>query len=363
MITETLILTLILIYFTFYIIYIRLLIKLFDSHFENDMPDNINFSVIVAAKNESKNIVSLINTFKPITYPQDMFELIIVDDNSSDGTFEIAKDLIEDYDNFNVLKATNEIYEGKRGALETGITQAKFENILITDADCVPSANWIKEMAKKFNGHCDFVFGIAPFKQEKSFVNKISCYENFRNTLLSFFTAKIGIPHTAAARNFGFKLKSFEKLGGYKNTTDTISGDDDLLLREAVKHKMKICTLTSKDGIVLSESEKTFKQYFRQRARHTQTSLHYRTAQKLFLSAWHIINIFFLFSVLLIPFNEFFVLPFVVKLFFDITLAWMFQKKFNYKFSLPEIFYLQIIYELFLMIHFFNAKFGKITWK
>ena len=88
------------------------------------------------------------------------------------------------------------------------------------------------------------LFGIAPFYQKKNLVNKISCFENLRSSVLSFSMASIGLPYTAAARNFGFSKNAFESLGGYSKTKDTKSGDDDLLLREAVKNKLKIGVVT-----------------------------------------------------------------------------------------------------------------------
>ncbi len=61
------------------------------------------------------------------------------------------------------------------------------------------------------------------------------------------------------------------------------SGDDDLLLREAVKNKMKIGVVTESGSFVYSETKKTFSEYFQQKARHTQTSFHYLKKHQLSL--------------------------------------------------------------------------------
>jgi len=255
------------------------------------------------------------------------------------------------------------MYEKKRGALDYGISLAKYQNIAITDADCLPETNWLLCLSPKFNAGCDFVFGIAPFYQTNKLVNKISCYENFRNSLLAISAANIGFAYTASARNFSFKKDSFEKIGGYKNTTETISGDDDLLLREAVKKGLKICTLTSPGSYVYSETKRTFREYFSQRARHTQTSFHYPFKQKLFLALWHLMNLMFLFSPALIFINKIFILPFIIKVIFDTATTVNYQRKFGYRFLLFEVIYLQFVYEIFLIVHFIKAKFGKIEWK
>ncbi len=175
--------------------------------------------------------------------------------------------------------------------------------------------------------------------------------------------ASLGLPFTAAARNFGFTKNTFELLGGYSKTRDTISGDDDLLLREAIKNKKKIGVVTGPGSLVYSEAKKTFKEYFKQKARHTQTSFHYLKKHQFSLGFWHLFNLSFLLSPILVFFNPVFGLLFPAKLFTDFVLVKLYQKKFGYEFSIPEIFYLQIFYEILLIVHFFNARFSEIKWK
>lgn len=333
------------------------------SNIDDKNKSALKFSVVVAAKNEERNIPHLIFALSKLNYPKDDFEIIIVDDNSADETFTIAEQLLLTFDNFRIVRAVNKKYEGKRGALDFGISLAKYNNILITDADCKPGKSWLYEFNNKFNSDCNFIIGLAPFTQHQSLINKISCYENFKNSLLTVFACKIGIPFTASARNFGFNKIAFEKIEGYKNTTDTLSGDDDLLLREAVKNKLKISTITSEESFVFSETKQNFEDYFNQRARHTQTSFHYSPKQRLFLFFWHTSSIFFLFSPLLIFLNLLFLLPFAVKLLFDLLISILYQEKLSYKFSTAEIFYLQIFYEIFLVVHLFNSRFRQIKWK
>lgn len=321
------------------------------------------FSIIVAAKDEAENIENLISALSKMNYPKENYEVIIVDDNSKDETLQHTEKLVDGLNNFLVVKVVNKIYDGKRGALDYGISLSNYSNILITDADCVPETDLLLNHSNKINAGCDFTFGIAPYYQTKKLVNKVSCYENFRNSLLANSAANFGLPYTASARNFSFKKDAFENIGGYKNTTQTISGDDDLLLREAVKKGLKVCTLTSQGSSVYSETKKTFREYFSQRARHTQTSFYYPFKQKLFLASWHLLNIVFVLSPLLIPLNILFIIPFLIKLLGDVLTAYKYQKKFGYKFFFLEIIYLQFIYEIFLIVHFIRAKFGKIKWK
>ena len=323
----------------------------------------VNVSIVIAAKNESRNIDRLVNSLRNLDYPIELFEVIFVDDNSSDNTYEKFKFQTESLKNFLVKQLKETGGSGKRDALSFGISCSKYPYILISDADCVPQSKWLRACSKKFSDHNDMIFGIAPFYQHKNIWNKITCFENLRSTLLSFFLASIGLPYTAAARNFGFTKDAFNSLEGYSHTKDTLSGDDDLLIREAVKNKLKIGVIMDSGSSVYSETKNNAHGYIRQRARHTQASFQYLKKNQFILGFWHLLNLSFLFSPFLTFFNPLLGILLPAKLIIDFAAVKTNQKKFGYTFSLFEIFYLQIFYEIFLIIHFFNARFSEIKWK
>jgi len=323
----------------------------------------VNISIVIAAKNEVENINELINYLRNLDYPPEMFEVILVDDSSIDNTFSKLKEQTVLLRNFSILSTKASGASGKREALSLGISNSKYPYILITDADCRPERTWLKSYSKKFGQGYDMLFGIAPFFQYKSLVNRVSCFENLRSSVLSFSMASIGLPYTAAARNFGFSNSTFKSLQGYSKTKDTKSGDDDLLLREAVRNKMEIGIVAESGSFVYSETKKTFLEYFQQKARHTQTSFHYLKKHQLVLGFWHLLNLAFIFSPLLMVFNPLFGILLPAKLLIDISVVKSNQKKFSYNFSTSEIIYLQIIYEILLVIHFLNARFAEVKWK
>lgn len=325
--------------------------------------DSIKISVVTAAKNEEKIITNFISSIKDQDYPEDNFELILVDDNSTDNTYELACRLIDTGKNFRLIKAGTKNFEAKRGALFKGIEASRFPFIIITDADCLPSANWIKACAGQFAKGNEFIFGVAPFYIGNNFINKISCFENLKNQFLSFSLASLRMPYSCSARNMGFSKEAFYAIGGYTNSIDSLSGDDDLLLREAIKNKLKISAYYNKNGMVYSFPKNNFKDYFNQRGRHTQSSFYFLLKNKIILAAWHLLNLFMLISPLLILVNSNFIWLFAIKMISDSFIILFVQKKFGYKFSPAEIFYYNILYEIFLIINFFNALFRKIQWK
>jgi glycosyltransferase involved in cell wall biosynthesis len=325
--------------------------------------DKNRFSIIVPVKNEKETIAELIESIEKNNYPNTLFELIIVDDNSTDDTFMMLESLKDKYSNLKLYRAGEKIYPAKKGALAVGITRAENPYIIITDGDCKVDKEWIQSYNNKFQDGCELVFGAAPFYQQNSMVNKISCYENLRSSVLTFSAAGLGIPYSAAARNYGFMKSAFLKIGGYKNTLETAGGDDDLLLREAVKNKFKIGVITEKDSAVFSYTKSRLKDYLLQKTRHTKTSLYYLPSRKLVLALFHLFNLLLLFSPVLIFINFNFLFPFLIKIFTDTVLVLKTQRRFFYRFRIYEIVYLQVIYELLIIINFFNALFRKTKWK
>jgi len=330
---------------------------------KSDKSNYLNISIIIAFKNEEKNLGDLFSALKMLIYPMDKYEVILVDDNSSDNSYQKAVELSSTNNNYRVLKAENKKYPGKRGALDVGIRNAKHRYILITDADCMPGKNWLIGYSEKFNSGYEMLFGLSPFKQSQGMINKISCFENLRRSLLTFSFAELKLHYSAAARNFGFTISAYERLGGFANTLETPSGDDDLLIREAVKNKLKIGVVDFKESYVLSESKSKLKEFLNQKARHTKTSLYYLFIHKFLLGLWHSSNILMLFSLLLLPVSFFFIIPFLIKLFGDLIVILSTQKKLNYKFKLNEIPVLQMIYEIFLIVNFFSSFRKNIAWK
>ena len=322
-----------------------------------------NLSIIISAKNEKENIFPLIDALEQLNYPKENFEVIIVDDDSTDNSAELVESRISGKSNYKLIKVDKKEFEAKKGALTIGIKNARNNFILITDADCRPEPNWLIAIAGGLDYGYDFVFGIAPIQPGNSLVEKLSAFENLRSTFLTIAAVGMNIPYSAAARSFAFRKTSFNRLAGFKNTTETLSGDDDLLLREAVKHKMLIGTVTEPDAFVYSAAPKSFNEYFQQKKRHLQTSFHYLLKQKIFLGFWHLINLISLLSILFAFISPVLALPFAAKILYDLFIVIKYQNDLGHSFKFYEIFYLQILFEVFIVVNFFNSLSGNTKWK
>lgn len=320
-------------------------------------------SIIVAAKNEEKNISILIDALTNQEYNKSCYEIIIVDDASTDETENAVKKVMTASANIKYIKAENKKYPAKKGALDIGINSAAYDTIAITDADCVPERKWLASISAKINEGYDFVFGVAPFFDNNRLAAKIARYENFRNSILTFSFANIGLPYSAAARSIAFSKKSFLEVGGYSNTLDVQSGDDDLLLREFVKNKKRISTFMDKESFVYSEAKDNFPEYFSQKARHLSTSNYYLLRHKIVLGVWHLVNTFLFFSLFLSLLDINFLYLFIIKYVFDIFLTSARQTRFGYKFRAYEIILAPLFYDILLIVHYFRGLFKVYKWK
>ena len=115
-------------------------------------------SVIIAARNEEKNIETCLNSVLSQQYPPDRFEVIVIDDHSTDATFSVVRRLQNHYQNLKLLSA-NEKTHGKISALEKGIEEAKGELIVTTDADCVVHPLWLATFISHYDDTTAMIAG------------------------------------------------------------------------------------------------------------------------------------------------------------------------------------------------------------
>ena len=124
------------------------------------VPKKLAVSVIVCAKNEAENVSKFVPLLAAQNYPN--FEIILIDDASSDNTLDLFEEFEKEYSNVRLVKVVNNeaFWASKKFALTLGIKAAKNEYLLFIDADCRPeSDNWISEMSSHFTLKKTIVLG------------------------------------------------------------------------------------------------------------------------------------------------------------------------------------------------------------
>ncbi|MFM7018007.1 glycosyltransferase [Flavobacterium sp.] len=244
---------------------------------QTSTPKRVPISVIVCAKNEEENVKNFVPILAQQNYPD--YEIVLIDDASSDETLELFEAFEKQYSNVKLVKVeNNEAFWGnKKFALTLGIKAAKNEYLLFTDADCYPtSAEWIKQMSSQFTIEKTIVLGYGAYEKVKnSFLNKIIRFETLLTATQYFSWAKLGKPYMGVGRNMAYKREEFFKVRGFMDHMKIRSGDDDLFINQAANSKnTTICY--SAESFTYSKPKSTFKEWFTQKRRHVATAEHYK---------------------------------------------------------------------------------------
>ncbi len=197
--------------------------------------DPTPISVIVAARNEAGNIGSLLDDLGSTAFPPDRWELIIVDDHSTDATAEIVRQAISSIPQARFLQLP-EGRTGKKAALKLGIEDAHFGVIATTDADCIVSKNWLACMASYFGQETTkLVVGPVKLVESSSFIDSLQVMEFVSVAGTTAATVGLGHPVMANGANMAFRKETFKEVGGYDDNLVIASGDDEFLLRKVMR--------------------------------------------------------------------------------------------------------------------------------
>lgn len=214
-------------------------------------------SVVTPAYNEGDNIAACVNALKTQNFPKEDYEIIVVDNNSSDGTLEIVKNLGVSY--------TVEYKRGRSQARNAGIKIARGNLIAFVDAGCTAKRDWLSNIVQAFeNSHIGCVAGDIkslekenPFPLRQYLIKKE--YLSQKNTVSHPF-----LPYADTA-NAAYRKAVFDRIGLFDEKFK--SGEDaDLCWRMQLFTNYKIAYVS--DAVVLQSYESRAKSLFKQKMRH-----------------------------------------------------------------------------------------------
>jgi len=249
---------------------------------------NQPISVLICAKNEAKNLIKNIPFLLKQNYTD--FEIVLINDCSSDNTLEIIKQFKEEskIDIKIVDVSSNEQFWGsKKYALTLGIKAASYEHLLFIDADCKPASEyWISEMTNNFSNEHQLVLGYGAYKKiEQSFLNKLIRFETLLTAIQYFSYSKMGIPYMGVGRNLAYTKTLFFSANGFVKHMKIKSGDDDLFINQ-VGTEQNTTNCYSLNSFTKSNPKTTFKEWILQKRRHISTASYYKPLHKLLLGTF-----------------------------------------------------------------------------
>jgi len=244
-------------------------------------------SVVICARDEAANLAKYLPGALVQSY-RTTHEVIVVNDNSLDESKYLLEEFQKSFKQLQIVELKQEarFIPGKKYPLSIGIKSAKYEIILLTDADCVPASEfWIQKMQEMFTDGIEIALGYGPLHKKKGFFNKIVRWETFHTALQYLSYAESGMTYMGVGRNLGYKKEVFFRHKGFSAHNNIPGGDDDLFINKA-STKKNTAIVIDKDTFTLSEPSTSWKQWFRQKNRHYTTSKYYRGIHKFLLGLY-----------------------------------------------------------------------------
>lgn len=274
------------------VLYYLLIFSKFKTEKNQAVIDHVPVSVVISSRNERKKLAANLPSILSQDYPN--FEVVVVNDGSYDGTKELLEELSQSHSNLKPveLNIDERYHRGKKFALTMGIKAAKNEQLLFTDADCVPSSDqWIKQMMASKTDKA-IILGYAPLKQKFGMVAAFSYYETFHTALQYFSYALSGKTYMGVGRNLSYTKELFFKNKGFATHQHILSGDDDLFIQE-VANKNNVSVCVDQDAFMYSEAPSGLGAFIKQKMRHISTSSLYQAKFKRLLGYYAFSQLFF----------------------------------------------------------------------
>ncbi len=239
----------------------------------NDRPP---VSVIVCARNEAYNLCAYLPKLLEQDYPQ--FEVIVVDDGSQDNTHDVLEQYQLHYPHLHTTFVPQQarVRSTKKLALTLAIKAAKYDYLVLTDADCCPESNqWLNNICSNFTGNTEIVLGFGAYFRQKGFLNKVIAYDTLFNGLLYLGMALSRHPYMGVGRNLAYRKETFLTHKGFAGTLGQRAGDDDLFINKvATRHNTNVAI--NSNSVTWSVPKQSFKQWFQQKERHLGVAPQYR---------------------------------------------------------------------------------------
>ncbi|MBN2028614.1 glycosyltransferase [bacterium] len=324
-------------------------------------------SVIIAARNEEKNIGHCIRAILEQRYPIDQYEIIIVDDRSEDRTAEIVKEIMEKHPHVKLIsiKKSDRSVSPKKYALEQGISQATGDIILTTDADCTVQPGWIEALVRHFSQDVGLVAGYSPLvcQSHPSLFHQLIALDALALAAVAAGSFGGNDPLTCNGRNLAYRRSAYDQTGGFHTICHLVSGDDDLLLHQMKKKTdWKMRYAIEKDSVVFSIPPQGFKAFFHQRIRHASKGRYYPKMLKMGLVMVYLFNL----SLLVLLFLQLWIMLFAIlgiKSLFEFLLLVHAARIFHQKRSLLYFPLAAILHIPYVVLFGAWAQFGKFNWK
>jgi cellulose synthase/poly-beta-1,6-N-acetylglucosamine synthase-like glycosyltransferase len=334
------------------------------------------FTIIIPARNEGLFIGDCLHSIVQQKYPSHLFEVIVIDDHSSDNTSAIVSQLSQQFNNIKLITLADELNgqilnSYKKKAIENAIGHATGEWIITTDADCIAPQNWLSnfDACIQLNNPV-LVAAPVQYTEDGSLLQTFQALDFMVMQGVTFASVHAGFHNMCNGANLAYKKAVFFEVNGFRDIDDIASGDDMLLMNKFKKaYPNNISVLFSDESIVTTHPMSSWNSFFNQRIRWASKAEKFKSKdQKVFavLVLVYCLNVILFimpFVALLFPVYWLYWIVFlsiktIIELAFALPVAKFFKQKFVWWFPL-----LQPVHIGYIVISGWLGKFGTYQWK
>lgn len=331
-------------------------------------------SVVIAARNESANIQKCLNSILAQNYPAHLFEIILVDDHSTDNTAGMVRENFGE--KVKIVSLSDFIFKDekvisfKKRALAVGIEQSEGALIVTTDADCWMGEKWLSTIAKFYETHsAEMIVAPVRFSSDRSLLQLFQSLDFLTMQGITVATIRLRMGIMCNGANLAFSRAAFSAVNGYDGVDHLISGDD-YLLQSKIKQQYPdgVLYLKSKDAIVNTLPQESWAGFFNQRIRWASKTGKYKDPiMTVVLSMVYLFNLglFISFVAGFVQFRFFmlFCIAGILKILFELIFLFDVSRFFNRQKQLFYFPFFQPLHIIYIILAGFLSRLGTFSWK
>jgi glycosyltransferase involved in cell wall biosynthesis len=298
------------------------------------------------------------------------FEVIIVEDRSNDGSYDYLLQATKDHERLKMVRVTQkpDHINGKKFALTLGIKAARFDWVLLTDADCNPNSNnWIASMSEKIQDETKIILGFSPYSKSPGVLNSFIRFESLLTGIQFIGFALLGKAYMGVGRNLMYRKELFLDNKGFNSHLGVTGGDDDLFVNHHTTSKNTVVSIGG-DSVIFSKPKTTWKEFLHQKFRHLSVGKRYKFSDKivlgLFSLSWMMSWFLVLPVILLSPWASVITGLLIVRFMLEIILFIVASEKLGASVEGWKVPFLDFMYAFYYLVIGVKALFvKKVKWK
>jgi cellulose synthase/poly-beta-1,6-N-acetylglucosamine synthase-like glycosyltransferase len=340
----------------------------------NPISGNTKVTVIIPARDEEDNLPPLLQALQAQTYPAHLFEVIVIDDFSTDNTAAVVNNFpasnVRLLQMSRYLSAEQRLNSYKKKAIEMAVEQATGDVIMTTDADCIMGPEWITRMIQFYEiNHPKFIAAPVSFYKESNFFKVLQSLDFMTMQGITGALAALKSGTMCNGANLAYERKVFYEVGGFKGIDNIASGDDMLLMYKIYSaYPEGVLYLKSEEAIVRTLPVDTFNAFMHQRIRWSSKADKYEDKRLIWVLAlvycWNAGLLIAGLAAIFLPVWRIWVLGLIVykilvEFYFLIPVARFFDKTALLSRFIPG----QLFHIPYIVVAGWLGKFGSYQWK